>query len=64
MRCGRTLWPESSTEPVFMEATRPRQYEPEQGWNNHLFYRGVRAGGYSMAGAPVFDLPYVMTRAR
>lgn len=53
-------WPELATEPVFMEATRPRQYEPEEGWNNLTFYRSVRAGGYSMAGAPVFDLPYAM----
>jgi arylsulfatase A-like enzyme len=53
-------WPEVATEPIYMEATRPRQYEPESGWNNLTFYRSVRAGGYSMAGAPVFDLPYVM----
>jgi len=53
-------WPEVGTQPIFMEATRPRQYEPTEGWNNLIFYRSVRAGGYSMVGAPVFDLPYVM----
>jgi arylsulfatase A-like enzyme len=54
-------WPERGTEPVFMEASRPRQMEPETGWNNRLFYRSVRAGGYSMVGAPVFEIPYTLS---
>jgi arylsulfatase A-like enzyme len=49
-------WPEGPVRPVYMEATRPRQLEPESGWNNLDFFRGVRAGGWAMQAAPIYDL--------
>ncbi|MBT3218979.1 MAG: hypothetical protein HN348_07800 [Proteobacteria bacterium] len=54
----RDGWPENPTWPVFYEATRPLQHESTTGWNNIRFYRGVRAGGWAMNGAPVFGIGY------
>jgi len=51
-------WPERPTRPAFVEATRPRSLEPETGWNNLLFFRGIWSGGWGMFGAPVYDLDY------
>jgi arylsulfatase A-like enzyme len=45
-------WPERPTLPVFVEATRPRQAEASEGWNNRWMHRGVFAGGYAVVGAP------------
>ena len=49
-------WPERPTRPAFLEATRPRSLEPETGWNNLLFFRGLWSGGWGIFGAPVYNL--------
>lgn len=51
-------WPERPTIPAFLEATRPRQLEPPDGWNNLAFFRGVQAGGWGAYAAPCYDLPW------
>ena len=51
-------WPERPTRPAFVEATRPRSLEPETGWNNGLFFRGVWSGGWGIYGAPIYKEPY------
>jgi arylsulfatase A-like enzyme len=45
-------WPERATIPVFVEATRPRQAEAKDGWNNENMHRGVFAGGWAGFFAP------------
>ena len=42
--------------PVFVEATRPRQLERAEGWNNLPFFRGVWAGGWGAYRAPIYDM--------
>jgi arylsulfatase A-like enzyme len=49
-------WPERPTWPVMMEATRPLEHESKNAWNNLRFYRGIRAGGWALEGAPVFGI--------
>jgi len=51
-------WPERSTRPAYLEATRPRSLEPESGWNNVVFFRGLWSGGQGVFGAPVYNLDY------
>lgn len=46
-------WPSRPTHTVYMEATRPRQLERVDVWNNLAFARGVRAGGYVLHASPV-----------
>ena len=49
-------WPEGPVRPVFMEATRPRSHEPASGWNNLAFFRALRAGGWAIHAAPMYEL--------
>ncbi len=51
-------WPERATRPAFLEATRPRSLEPETGWNNRFYFRGIWSGGWGAFGAPIYDLDY------
>ena len=51
-------WPERATRPAYLEATRPRSLEPETGWNNLIYFRGVWSGGWGVFGAPVYSLDY------
>ncbi|MEZ4240074.1 MAG: sulfatase [Myxococcota bacterium] len=50
-------WPERPTLPVFVEATRPRLAEADDGWNNRFMHRGVFAGGYGAFRVPFLDWP-------
>jgi arylsulfatase A-like enzyme len=54
-------WPDRPVRPVLLEATRPRPQEDPARWNNLPFHRGVRAGGFAIAGAPFFGEPYAPT---
>lgn len=48
-------WPHRPVRPVFVEATRPLPLEPQTGWNNRTFFRGLWAGGWGVYLAPVYD---------
>ncbi|MCB9679705.1 MAG: sulfatase [Alphaproteobacteria bacterium] len=50
-------WPESGQRAVFMEATRPRQLEATDRWNNLPLKRGVLAGGWRLESDPAHDIP-------
>jgi len=49
-------WPESGQRPVFMEATRPRQFESTDRWNNLPLARGVLAGGFRLEADPAHEV--------
>lgn len=51
-------WPDRPTRPVLLEATKPRSLEPDSGWNNRTFFRGVLAGDHGAYAAPCYDLPW------
>jgi arylsulfatase A-like enzyme len=45
-------WPDRPVRTALMEATRPRKKEPDSGWNNRMFWRAVRAGGFEGKALP------------
>lgn len=50
-------WPDRPTEPVFMEATRPRHAEAPLEWNNLRLHRAVWAGGWGAWASPWRRMP-------
>lgn len=61
LRAGPVLdtdgWPDRPTLPVRVEATRPRQAEQADGWNNLQLHRGIWAGGWGASSAPFLHHP-------
>lgn len=53
-------WPEGPTRVVVMEATRPRQRQSSDAWNNLPFDRAVRAGGWEAGATPHLDVPLAL----
>ncbi len=51
-------WPERPSRVALVEATRPRQVEADDGWNNRHMYRGITASGVTVVRAPFLGLDW------
>ena len=62
VRAGPSLdadgWPSRPTLPIRLEATRPRSFEADAGWNNRLMARGIWAGGWGAWQVPYRERPW------